>query len=241
MTLIQPAETGHPLSRTDRLLVLDLDGTVADTLEDLRTCACRMLARRDLPPIGPDEIRPMIGDGVTALVDRVLISRGLRPDERAVNAFMTDYAINAAVDSRLFPGIASLLDNARHAGWRLAICTNKPVAAARSLLAALDVEPAFATIGGGDSFSSRKPDPAHLLGTIARAGGDRSRAIMVGDHRNDISAARRAGVGSIFAAWGYGDTDMQEGADAVADRPADVLALAERLLAAPVRAPSTPW
>ena len=71
-------------------------------------------------------------------------------------------------------------------------------------------------IGGGDSFPARKPDPAHLLATLARAGGQADAAVMLGDHRNDMRAARDAGIPSIFAAWGYGVIGMAEGATAVA-------------------------
>jgi phosphoglycolate phosphatase len=216
-----------------RLLVFDLDGTLVDSVPDLLSCANRMLDRRMLPHISADELRPMVGDGVTALVERVLISRGAVADNRAVSAYMADYAVHAADDSQLFPEVESMLHEARADGWRLAVCTNKPVAAARLLLDALGIGPLFACIGGGDSFSSRKPDPAHLLGTIAMAEGRREQAVMVGDHRNDIVAARGAGIHSIFAAWGYGEPEMQNGAGAILATPSEVPAAAASLLASP--------
>ena len=82
---------------------------------------------------------------------------------------------------------------------------------------ALGLAPLFAAIGGGDSFPVRKPDPAHLLATLQAAGGEPAHAVMVGDHANDVAAARGAGVPCIFAAWGYGPPAMAEGAAAVAD------------------------
>ena len=214
------------------LLVFDLDGTLVDSVPDLLACANRMLDRRSLPHMEADELRPMVGDGLRALVERVLLSRRAVPDERAVSAYMADYAVHAADTSRLFPGIAAMLEAAAAQGWRLAVCTNKPAAEAGLLLAALGVGGSFAAIGGGDSFASRKPDPAHLLGTIALANGQRERAVMIGDHRNDVSAARGARIPSIFAAWGYGGAEMQEGAGAVVGDPAEVPAVAARLLGA---------
>ena len=77
----------------------------------------------------------------------------------------------------------------------------------------------------------RKPDPAHLLRTLQDAGGSARRAVMVGDHHNDVAAATGAALPCIFAAWGYGPPAMSEGAAAVAERFADVPGIAERLVA----------
>jgi phosphoglycolate phosphatase len=90
--------------------------------------------------------------------------------------------------------------------------------------------PFMSAIGGGDSFSARKPDPRHLLGTLELAGGSADRAVMVGDHRNDVLAATGAQVPCVFAAWGYGPLSMAEGAAAVADRFSDLPDIAARIL-----------
>jgi phosphoglycolate phosphatase len=87
-------------------------------------------------------------------------------------------------------------------------------------------------IGGGDSFPVRKPDPAHLLATLRAAGGDPAHAVMVGDHANDVLAARGAGVKSVFVTWGYGPIAMADGADAVAGDLAVLRAVTERLVPA---------
>ena len=115
-------------------------------------------------------------------------------------------------------------------GWRLAVCTNKPEGPARAMLQALDLAEYLDAIGGGDSFPVRKPDPAHLLATIAACGGERGASVMVGDHRNDVQAASGAGIPCIFAMWGYGPEAMSEGAQAKALTFADVPAVAAALL-----------
>ncbi len=212
------------------LLVLDLDGTLVDSADGLMLAANRMLDRHALRRIYGDELRPMIGDGLPVLARRILLSRRTPPDDRAVSAFVADYSAHADQSARLFPGVAELLRDAAAAGWRLAVCTNKPVAPARLMLDALGIGGLFAAIGGGDSFASRKPDPAHLLGTVALAHGRRDRCVMVGDHRNDVAAARGAGVPAIFAGWGYGSPDMHQGAAAVVETPDAVLGVAGRLL-----------
>ncbi|MGI4748061.1 MAG: phosphoglycolate phosphatase [Janthinobacterium lividum] len=213
-----------------RLLVLDLDGTLVDTIPDLLACANRMLDQRSLAPITVSELRPMVGDGVPALVQRILHHRGVPCDDRAIAAYTADYTAHAADFSRLFPGIADMLQEAIHAGWRLAVCTNKPVAAARALLAALGIDELFAAIGGGDSFASRKPDPAHLLATIAAAQGSPHRSVMVGDHHNDVAAARGTGIPSIFVGWGYGSAETGQDADATVADPSQVMASAHDVL-----------
>jgi phosphoglycolate phosphatase len=105
----------------------------------------------------------------------------------------------------------------RDAGWRLAVCTNKPEGAARVLLSGLRLDGHFSALGGGDSFPMRKPDPGHLRATLAAAGALPEDAVMIGDHRNDIEAARGAGVRAIFAGWGYGPHSMAGGAPIAAD------------------------
>src|SRR5678816_2803347 len=89
----------------------------------------------------------------------------------------------------------------------------------------------FAAVGGGDSFPVRKPDPAHLLATLEAAGGLPSRAVMAGDHANDVVAARGASLPCIFATWGYGPPSMADGAVAVANDFPEMAKIARRLLA----------
>jgi phosphoglycolate phosphatase len=127
--------------------------------------------------------------------------------------------------------VAGGLDTLHAAGWRLAVCTNKPQALAHTLLRALGLLDRFAAIGGGDSFPVRKPDPAHLLATLAAAGGDPAAAVSVGDHHNDVAAAAGAHIPCIFARWGYGSPAMGAGAAAQAAAFTEIPALATALLA----------
>jgi phosphoglycolate phosphatase len=213
-----------------RTLLLDLDGTLVDTVPDIAAALNRLMGSRGLAPFGRPETAAMVGDGVAALVRRAFAARDRAPDDRAIEDFGADYGAHAAVESRPYPGIPALLQDLAAAGWRLAICTNKPEAAARALLDALGLAPLLCAVGGGDSFAVRKPDPAHLLATLRQAGGDPAAAIMVGDHANDVVAARGAGVKSVFVTWGYGPAAMAEGADAVARNLAELAAALARLV-----------
>ncbi len=207
-----------------RIAVFDLDGTLVDSAADIHAALDRLMAARDLPGFARPEVIAMIGDGVRVLVTRALAARGLPFDEAALASFMADYEAEAAVLTRPFDGIPAVLDWIAAQGWRMAVCTNKPETAARRLLDALDLSRHFAALGGGDSFPMRKPDPGHLRATITAAGASAERAVMIGDHRNDVRAASGCAVPCIFAGWGYGPVAMAEGAP-VAATPAELPAL----------------
>ena len=212
------------------LMVFDLDGTLVDTLPDLTAALNRMLAKRSLASLTQAEVKPMIGDGTKKLVERALKARGATPDADTDERYVADYTAHVSVESRPFPGVSAALARLQESGWKFAICTNKSTAATVALLAALDLTHWFAALGCGDTFAAKKPDPAHLGGTIESAGGARDRAMMVGDHRNDIAAGRVLSLPTVFAAWGYGDPGMAEGASAVAERFAALAMLGPKLL-----------
>jgi 2-phosphoglycolate phosphatase len=176
------------------------------------------------------ETAAMVGDGVARLVERACAARGRQADAADVAAYATDYATHAVVVSRPFPGVPDTLRLLAAEGWRLAVCTNKPVLPARALLRAFGLDGLICAVGGGDSFPVRKPDPRHMLATLAAAGGSPDQAVMVGDHANDVAASAGAGLPCIFAAWGYGPPAMAAGAAATAAAFAEVPALARALL-----------
>lgn len=207
-----------------KIAVFDLDGTLVDSAADIHAALDRLMAARALPGFARPEVIGMIGDGVRVLVTRALAARGQPFEETALATFMADYEAEAAVLTRPFDGIPAVLDALADDGWRLAVCTNKPEAAARRLLDALGLSARFAALGGGDSFPVRKPDPGHLRATLAAAGAGPERAVMIGDHHNDVRAAAGCGVPCIFAGWGYGPAHMAEGAP-VAAAPSELPAL----------------
>jgi len=213
-----------------RTLLLDLDGTLVDTLPDLAAALNRLLRSRSLSDLSTEQVTAMIGDGIAVLVARAFAAHDRQPDATAVAEMYADYTAHVAVESKLYPRVLPVLGELADQGWHLAVCTNKPEQAARCLLQAMGLLTLCCALGGGDSFPARKPDPAHLLATLARAGGQADAAVMLGDHRNDVRAARDAGIPSIFAAWGYGVIGMAEGCTCVAWNIAAAAAMANRLL-----------
>jgi phosphoglycolate phosphatase len=212
-----------------RSFVFDLDGTLVDSLPDLAAALNSVLAEAALAPFAPAEIAPMVGDGAAALLERAFAARGAAPGADATARYLAAYQADLAGRSRPYPGIAELLPALRAQGWRLAVCTNKPTEPARKLLAGLGLAGYFAAICGADAAPARKPHPDHLRATLAACDGAPARAVMLGDHANDILAATRARVPVIFAGWGYGGRQMAAAADAIAENVAELPALAERL------------
>lgn len=217
-----------------RTLLLDLDGTLVDTVPDLAAALNRLMQARRLPVFSHPQVASMVGDGVAVLVSRAFAAHHRQPDAADLADFTADYDAHAAIDSTLYPDVLPTLTDLAHDGWHLAVCTNKPEQTARALLGAVGLLPLLSTVGGGDSFAARKPDPAHLLATLSRTHtsnhADPGTALMLGDHRNDIIAARGAGLRSIFALWGYGAPGMQIGSTAVAHDIKQAAAIARSML-----------
>lgn len=216
-----------------RTLLLDLDGTLVNSVPDLTASCNRVFAPRGLTPFTAAEVTPMVGDGAGMLVRRAFAARGREASQADLDDFLADYLAHVADRTLAYPGVPETLDGMARTGWRFAVCTNKPAAPARAVLEALGLLRFFAAVGGGDSYPVRKPDPAHLLATLGDAGGDPAAAVMVGDHHNDLAAASGAGLPCIFAAWGYGPVGTGDTATAVASRFDELPDLAEACLGRP--------
>ncbi len=197
-----------------RIVVFDLDGTLADTAGDLIGTLNVILEREGLAALPVEQARDLLGAGARALIQRGFSASGasLEPDrlERLFAAFLEHYGAHLAERSQLYPGVVAALDGLEAAGFRLAVCTNKVERHAVDLLAALGLGSRFAAIVGKDTFAWSKPDPRHITGTIERAGGDPARAVMVGDSRADVDAARAAGIPVVGVSFGYTAVPMRE-------------------------------
>jgi|SRR5271165_5728199 len=219
-------------------IVFDLDGTLVDTAPDLVATLNALFARRGLRPVPYAQARNMIGGGARRMIERGLLEENVKagPDEvdRLVEEFIADYANRIAELSRPFPGVETALDRLAAAGCNFAICTNKLEWLSVRLIAQLGLTARFAAICGQDTFKVQKPDPEILRRTLARAGGDLARAVMVGDSGNDIDAARGAGIPVVAVDFGYTEIPVSELApDRIishfADLPAAVKELIPRL------------
>jgi phosphoglycolate phosphatase len=196
------------------LHVFDLDGTLADTAGDLMGTLDFIMIQEGFAATPIEDARSLLGAGARALIIRALAAQDVSvPPERLEDMFqrfLAHYETRIADDSRLYPGVVEALDALDARGDFFAVCTNKIERPAKLLLEKLGIADRFAFICGQDTFGVAKPDPAPLLRTIAAAGGDSARAIMIGDSKTDIATARAAGVPSIAVDFGYTDRPVSE-------------------------------
>ena len=199
---------------SSRTIVFDLDGTLVDTAPDLINALNFVLDREGLPPVPLHSARNMIGAGARRLIERGLElegrSAGLEDITRLTSDFIDYYAAHIADVSRPFEGLEGALDDLSAQGYRFAVCTNKLEWLSKLLLDRLGLSSRFSAICGADTFGISKPDPAILRETIARAGGQLSSTVMVGDAGPDIGVARRAGVPVIGVEFGYTEVPIAD-------------------------------
>ncbi len=194
------------------IIVFDLDGTLVDTAPDLIATLNLVLVSESIPAVPFETARPMIGGGVRPLIEQALAEQQRYIDDAAIDVlferYITRYQDHIADHSRPYPGVETALDALNAQGFTLAVCTNKFESLSVRLLDALGMTDRFAAICGQDTFPVKKPHPDMLLQTIAKAGGDPARAIMVGDSNTDVRTARAAAVPVIGVDFGYTDIPM---------------------------------
>ncbi|MET4127200.1 HAD-IA family hydrolase [Roseovarius sp. MBR-6] len=196
-----------------RTVVFDLDGTLADTSGDLVAAANACFRGMGVG----DQLCAARDAGVALRGGRAMLRLGMErigrgQDEAEIDrqypVLLEAYARAIDTHTRLYPGAMEAVGILRGAGYRVAICTNKPEALARLLLNRLGVLEAFHALTGADTLAVRKPDPEHLNETVRRAGGDPGRALLVGDSDTDRETARAAGVPSVLVGFGPSGADM---------------------------------
>lgn len=214
-----------------RAVLFDLDGTLTDSAPALMAALNQVWAAEGRPLFDQNAVRSFVGDGPAVMIERARAASDLAADAdvaaRETQAFMTAYT-GAGPGGDLYPGALDVVQGLRRAGYRLAVCTNKPQGAAEALLAAHGAMPFLDGIVGGDATPRRKPDPAHIQAALDQLGVPPADAVLVGDGPQDVAAAEAAGVDVIVAAYGYGDM-----AAARPDLPAieDIRALPAQLAA----------
>ncbi|MSO71240.1 MAG: phosphoglycolate phosphatase [Alphaproteobacteria bacterium] len=197
-----------------KAVVFDLDGTLVDSAPDLAAASNQLLAQLGRSPLALALVRPMIGDGVRVLVERVVATTGGMPANTELGGlterFLALYEPIVARATRPYPGVAETLPRIAKLGLTLAVCTNKPERLSRALLRALGFDTLFAAVIGGDSAPARKPDPRHLLFALDKIGASAAQTLFVGDNEHDVATARGAGVPVVVVSYGYCRTPIAE-------------------------------
>jgi phosphoglycolate phosphatase len=214
------------------MILIDVDGTLVDSVPDLAYCVDEMMKRLDRPVYGEDMVRNWVGNGVERLVRRALIGQlNGEPDEAefelAYPIFLELYAENTSKRSLLYPGIREGLDYLKSSGYRLGCVTNKAAQFTLPLLRDLGVHDDFELIISGDTLAKKKPDPLPLLHAADHFGVAPSRALMIGDSQSDVKAARAAGFQIVCMSYGYnhGEDIRDYHPDAVIDSLVEIKGL----------------
>ena len=221
--------------RKPEMILIDVDGTLVDSVPDLAYCVDEMMAVLGREPHGEVRVRDWVGNGVERLVRRALVGalRG-EPDEadfeRAYPVFLELYAENTSKRSCLYPGVREGLDRLKAANYLLGCVTNKAAQFTEPLLKDLGVYDDFSIVISGDTLTKKKPDPAPLLHAAELLGCQPVDAMMIGDSVSDVAAARAAGFQIVCMSYGYNHgVDIREAApDAVIDTLTEIMPLLEQ-------------
>lgn len=207
------------------MILIDLDGTLIDSVPDLAFCVDAMMTELGLPVRGESAVRNWVGNGVERLVQRALCNDlDGQPEvalfERALPVFMRLYQENTSQRSCLYPGVREGLDLLRAQAYRLGCVTNKAERFTLPLLRDKGILDHFELVVSGDTLEKKKPDPMPLLYAAERFGVAPADSLMVGDSRSDVKAARAAGFRIVCMTYGYnhGADIREENPDVVLDR-----------------------
>jgi phosphoglycolate phosphatase len=217
-----------------QMILIDVDGTLVDSVPDLAYCVDEMMKQLGLPTHGEDKVREWVGNGVERLVRRALIGQlDGEPDEalfqRAYPIYLELYAENTSKRSYLFPGVRKGLDYMKTAGYRLGCVTNKAAQFTLPLLKDLGIYDDFEIVISGDTLPVKKPDPGPLLHAAEFFGVQPQDALMIGDSVSDVKAARAAGFQIVCMTYGYnhGENIADANPDGLMDSMAELQYLLE--------------
>jgi len=198
-------------------VIFDLDGTLADTVRDIRASVNHALARVNIEEASLDRVRESVGGGVSKLIENLVDNVPLR--ERVAGFFKEHYAEHLLDKTKLFPGAAKAL--AAISPLPMVLLSNKPEAMTKKIAEGLEIRRYFRVIYGGDSLPAKKPDPAvgrqvlKVLGTAAKD------TLLVGDSRYDLETAANVNIPFCGVSWGYARTGE------LADAPLKITSFAE--------------
>lgn len=190
------------------MILIDVDGTLVDSVPDLAYCVDEMMKALDMPVHGEAAVRNWVGNGVERLTRRALIGQlDGEPDEalfeKGYPIFLDLYAENTSKRSCLYPGVREGLEYMKAAGYKLGCVTNKAAQFTIPLLKDLGIHDDFENIVCGDTLAKKKPDPLPLLHSAEVLGVTPEKSLMLGDSVSDVKAARAAGFQIICMSYGY--------------------------------------
>ena len=211
------------------MVLIDVDGTLVDSVPDLAFCVDEMMKKLGMQPHGEDRVRNWVGNGVERLVRRALVGQlEGEPDEQLFNqaypVFLELYADNSCKRTELYPGVKEGIDYLQSQGYKLGCVTNKAEQFTLPILKQLNIYDSFEIVVSGDTLAVKKPDPGPLLYAAEKLRVEPAASLMLGDSQSDVKAARAAGFQIICMSYGYnhGEDIRKYAPDLVIDSMAEL-------------------
>ena len=206
------------------VVLFDLDGTLLDSLEDMKDSVNHVMGELGFPVRTLDEIRSFVGNGIRKLIERS-VPQGTDSEtcERALAAYRSYYGQHCMEKTRPYPGIPELLETLKRQGVRMAIVSNKNEDAVRAVHARYFPDTIEIAVGQSDAVP-KKPDPAMVYAALRQMGVSAERAVYVGDSEVDIETAKNAGIDCITCVWGFRTKEflLENGARILAERAEEI-------------------
>jgi len=206
-----------------RLIIFDLDGTLVDTSEDIANALNAALLPLGSGPLGVEETKALVGEGITRLIEKALGPEGVGRRDEAVGRFLEHYSAHLLDHSRPYPRVEETLR--KLPGMKKAVLSNKKEDLSRRLLDGLGLLKHFDLVAGSDTTPEKKPSPLAVEHVLKALGISARDAVLVGDSDLDIQAGRAAGLATVAAAYGYRGRDALRGADHLIEDIGELLPL----------------
>ena len=207
--------------------IFDLDGTLLDTLADLAAAVNYALRQHGMPEHTIDDVRRFVGNGVRKLMERAIPDGEKNPDFEATFATFREYYMHHSLDTtRPYPGIIETLEALKAKGCRLAVVSNKMMAATKELCQHFFADTIEVAIGENEAAGIRKkPAPDTVFEALRQLGEEKDSAVYVGDSDVDLETANNSGLPCISVLWGFRDRDFlkQHGAKTFISAPSELL------------------
>jgi phosphoglycolate phosphatase len=207
-------------------IIFDLDGTLADTLEDIADSVNRVLVSNGYPRHSPDKYKTLVGKGLDNLIGSSLPAEARKPEiiSRCLKGLMEDYKENCLVKTKLYDGIEQLLNMLERNNISMAVLSNKAEPLTKKIADSLAGNIPFVNVMGARSDFPKKPDPAAALFISEKMGISPEEMIYMGDTDVDMITAKSAGMYAVGVLWGFrsGEELLANGADVLLEHPEDL-------------------
>ena len=205
-----------------KLLILDLDGTLVDTGQDIAEALNHALAPLGLKPMDVQAVTALVGEGIPNLIMKAVGPAHLHRADSVRDSFVRYYKAHLTDHSLPYPGVMETLASLKDSGYRMTVLSNKNTGMSVEILKRLDMHEHFELVLGGDTVEEKKPKPGGVLQTLSELGAEPGETVLIGDSSYDLDAAKYAGGRSIAVAYGFRPRETLLDADVLIDRFIDL-------------------